>query len=69
MMRYLILAGIVLLVIGLAWPLLQRLGLGRLPGDVSVRGERWSFRLPLMTCLVISVLVTVVIFLLRRVRW
>lgn len=43
MARYLILAGIVLVVIGLLWGPLSRLGLGRLPGDIVI--ERESFTL------------------------
>lgn len=40
--------------------------LGRLPGDISLRGERFSFHFPWVTCLVISAVLTLLLWLLRR---
>lgn len=51
MQKLLILSGIALVVAGLAWPLLSRLGLGRLPGDISIQGEHRGFYFPMMTCI------------------
>ena len=64
--RWLVAIGLVLVVAGLAWPWLSKLGLGRLPGDIVI--GRGSFRLyfPIVTCLLISVLVSLVLWLLRR---
>jgi len=39
MSRFLILLGLVIVVLGLAWPLLSKLGLGRLPGDIVIERE------------------------------
>lgn len=64
--RLLILAGIVLIVIGLAWPYLAKLGLGRLPGDIIIRRESFSFYFPLVTCLVLSAAATILFWLFRR---
>lgn len=66
MQRFLIIAGIVLLVVGIAWPWLSQLGLGRLPGDIHVEREGWSFHFPLMTGLIVSVVVSLLIWLFRR---
>jgi hypothetical protein len=66
MARLLILAGIALIVIGLAWPFLGKLGLGRLPGDFAIRREGFSFYFPLMTCLVLSAAASLVLWLFRR---
>ena len=54
MQRWLILGGILLVITGIAWPLLSRLGLGRLPGDIAIRGEHGSFTFPIMTCILVS---------------
>lgn len=42
------------------------LPLGRLPGDIHVSGERWSFHFPIMTCIVLSILLTVVLNIFLR---
>jgi hypothetical protein len=66
MQRWLIVIGAVLLAAGLAWPWLARLGLGRLPGDIRVETENGVFYFPITTCIVISVVVSLVFWLLRR---
>jgi len=64
--RSLIVLGVVLIGLGLAWPWLARLGLGRLPGDFLI--ERGGFRLylPLTTSILVSVVVTLILWLLRK---
>jgi Protein of unknown function (DUF2905) len=64
--RWLILLGITLLVLGIAWPWLARLGLGRLPGDFLVERGGWSFYFPLATSLVVSIGLSLLVWLLRR---
>ena len=66
MQRFLIIAGIAAILLGLLWPWLARLGLGRLPGDFHVQREGFSFYFPLSTSLVVSIIVTLIIWLLRR---
>jgi Protein of unknown function (DUF2905) len=61
MARFLILVGIVLVMLGLLWPYVLRLGLGRLPGDIVIERENFTFYLPLATCILISVLLSVVL--------
>ncbi|SHM00596.1 Protein of unknown function [Roseovarius litoreus] len=65
MARYLILAGLVLIVIGLLWGPLSRLGLGRLPGDIVI--ERGSLRLyiPVTSAIIVSVVLSALIALVR----
>jgi len=65
MPRLLITLGIVLVVLGVAWPWLQKSGLGRLPGDFTV--ERGNFRLyfPLTTSLIVSLLLSLLYWLWR----
>jgi hypothetical protein len=66
MSRWLILFGLVLIVIGVLWPLLAKSGLGRLPGDIVI--ERGNFRLylPLATSLIISLILSGLLWLINR---
>lgn len=64
--RFLIILGIALVALGLAWPWLGKLGIGRLPGDIHIVREGWSFYFPVTTGLLISVVVSVVLWLLRK---
>ena len=66
MQRWLILLGIVFLVAGLAWPWLAKLGLGHLPGDIQVERENYSFYFPIVTCLVISVVISLLLWIFRK---
>ena len=66
MSRWLIIFGIVLIAAGLLLPLLQKIGLGRLPGDIVIERETFRFYLPLGTSLLISIIVSMVLLLLNR---
>ena len=66
MQRALIVIGTVLLAAGLAWPWLSKLGLGRLPGDIRIESESGGFYFPIVTCLVISIALSLVLYFLRR---
>jgi DUF2905 family protein len=64
--RTLIILGVVLLVAGLLWPWLTKIGLGRLPGDIHIEGENGGFYFPIVTCLVISVVLSILLWIFRR---
>jgi hypothetical protein len=66
MQRALIIIGAALIVIGLAWPWVSKLGLGRLPGDIRVETEGGGFYFPIVTCLIISAVLSLVLWFLRR---
>ena len=66
MQKILITIGVILIILGLLWPWLQKLGLFRLPGDVTVERENFSFYFPITTMLIISVVISIIIWLLRR---
>jgi hypothetical protein len=66
MQRTLIVLGAALVAAGLLWPWLRKLPFGRLPGDIHIVREGFSFHFPIVTCLVISVVVTILIWLFRR---
>jgi len=66
MSKWLIVLGVILVATGLLWPVLSKLGLGRLPGDIILRREGFTFYFPLMTSLVISAVISIVIWFLRK---
>lgn len=66
MQKLLIVLGLALVGVGIAWPWLRRLPFGRLPGDIHIVREGFSFSFPIVTCLVVSVVVSLVLWLLRR---
>jgi hypothetical protein len=66
MQRVLIVLGIVLLAAGLAWPWLSKLPFGRLPGDFTVERENFSFYFPLGTSIVVSIVISLLIWLFRK---
>lgn len=67
--KFLMLAGAALFALGLVLLLARRLGLGRLPGDISWEGKNFSFHFPLATSLIVSLVLTLLINLwLRRSR-
>jgi hypothetical protein len=66
MQRTLIILGLLLLAAGLLWPVIGKLGLGRLPGDIYVERSNYSFYFPLKTSLLLSVVVSVILWLASR---
>lgn len=66
MSRLLIALGVILVVAGLAWPFLAKLGFGRLPGDFRVEREGFTFYFPLTSGLIVSALVSLILWLLRK---
>ena len=62
MQRVLILLGLLLLLVGLAWPWLSKLPFGRLPGDITIERENFSFYFPLTTGLLVSVLLSLLLW-------
>lgn len=66
MQRTLIIIGLAIAAVGLLWPWLSKLGLGRLPGDIRIESENGGFYFPIVTCLVISVVLSLIFWLFRR---
>ena len=67
--------GKVILFVGLAMAavggllyVLGRLGIGRLPGDISFSGRSWRVYLPIGTCILLSALLTLILYLVHRLR-
>jgi uncharacterized protein HemY len=66
MARWLIVLGVVLIVAGLLWPWLGRLGLGQLPGDIVIERENFRLSLPITTSILISIVLSLILWLLNR---
>ncbi len=66
MQKFLLIAGVVLLIIGLLWPWIAKLGLGRLPGDIAVEKEGFGFYFPVMTSIIISIVLSLLFWLFRK---
>ncbi len=66
--KFVLAVGLVLAAAGGIIYLLGRLGVGRLPGDISCGGEKWRLYLPIGTSILLSILLTLVLYILARLR-
>ena len=64
--RVLMMTGALLFVLGLAFTFLGRAGVGRLPGDIVVERGNFTFYFPIVTSILLSLLLTGILWLLRR---
>ena len=64
--QWLITLGVILILVGLLWPLVQRLGLGHLPGDIVVERDNFRFYFPITTSILLSVLLSLILWLFFR---
>ena len=62
----LIIFGLVLIALGVFWPLIAKLGLGRLPGDIVIEGENFRIYMPLATSLLISIVLSLILWFIHR---
>jgi Protein of unknown function (DUF2905) len=66
MSRTLIVIGLIIVAVGLLWPWLSRIGLGRLPGDIVIERENFTFHAPIVTGILISIVLSIVLWLVNR---
>lgn len=66
MAKWLITLGIILVVLGLLWPLLAKLGIGNLPGDIRIERKGLHFYFPITSGLVLSAVLTLILWIFRR---
>jgi hypothetical protein len=65
--KTLIYLGILLVIVGVVFSLIGKLPwLGHLPGDITIQRERFTFYFPLATCILISVIISLVLYFFRR---
>ena len=68
MSRFLIILGLTILATGLLWPFLTKLGIGRLPGDIVIERDNYTIYFPPMTSILLSIVLSVVFWLVNRRR-
>jgi len=66
MQRLLIILGLLITLIGIAWPWLAKLHLGRLPGDLVIDRPGFKFFMPITTMIIVSVVLSLILWLLRK---
>ena len=66
MTRILVTLGVILVVVGVAWPWLAKLGLGRLPGDIVIERENFRIYFPLTTMIIVSLVLSLLVWLFRK---
>ena len=62
MSRTLVIIGLAIALVGLLWPWITRLGLGRLPGDIFVQREDFTFYAPITTGILVSVVLSLILW-------
>ncbi|MCB2167128.1 MAG: DUF2905 domain-containing protein [Deltaproteobacteria bacterium] len=66
MQKTLILLGIVILAVGLLWPWLGKLPIGRLPGDIIIDRPHLKVYIPITTMIIVSLLVSIILWLIKK---
>ena len=64
--KTLIIIGVLFILVGLLYPFLKDLGLGRLPGDIIVKKENSTFYFPIVTCIVVSVVISLILMFFKK---
>lgn len=66
MAKWLVILGIILILLGLGWPWLSRLGIGHLPGDIYIQRKGFSFYFPVTSGIIISLLLSLLLWIFRK---
>jgi len=66
MQRVLIAVGLVIVLLGVFWPWIQKMGFGQLPGDIVIEREGFRFYFPVTSMIVISIVVSLILWWLRK---
>jgi len=66
--KLLILVGIIIVLLGALVVLLGRVGLFKLPGDLQFSSKNWRIYIPIASCIIISIILTVILWLIRYFR-
>jgi len=64
--KTLLIIGAFLVILGLLWPWIARLGLGRLPGDIVIDRGNSRFYLPITTSIIVSIVLSLILWLFRK---
>jgi hypothetical protein len=66
MSKLLIIIGVMLIILGILWPFIQKIGFGQLPGDILVKKENFSFYFPITTCIIVSIVISLIMWFFRK---
>ena len=67
--KLLVIAGCVIVIIGLLFVFMPKsIPFGRLPGDIYIKGKNFTFSFPLVTCIVVSIVVSLIFWLVNYIR-
>ncbi|NLY42711.1 MAG: DUF2905 domain-containing protein [Clostridiaceae bacterium] len=65
--KMLIMFGVILIIVGVLFLLGGKIGIGRLPGDIAIKKGNFSFYFPIVTCIIISIIMTVILNIIRKI--
>jgi len=66
MTKWLVTIGIIFIVAGVAWPWLAKLGIGHLPGDISIERKGFSFYFPITSSIIASLVLSLLFWIFRK---
>ena len=66
MQKTFLLIGFIFIILGLLYPFLKDYGFGKLPGDIIIKNENSSFYFPIVTCLILSILISLILFFFKK---
>lgn len=66
MSRVLIIFGSILILVGILWQYIKKLNLGNLPGDIVFKRNDFSFYFPIMTCIILSIIVSLIFWIVNK---
>ncbi|WP_172465769.1 DUF2905 domain-containing protein [Legionella parisiensis] len=64
--KILIILGVILLIIGIFWPFIKKIGLGKLPGDIIIHKNNFTFYFPITTCIIISLIIMLIFWFFNK---
>ncbi len=64
--KSLIIIGLIFIFIGLFYPFFRDIGFGRLPGDIIIKKENSSFYFPIVTCIVVSIVISLILMFFKK---
>ncbi|MCE0724105.1 MULTISPECIES: DUF2905 domain-containing protein [Legionella] len=64
--KILIITGIILLITGIFWPFIKKIGLGKLPGDIIIQRSNFTFYFPITTCILISLIIMLIFWFFNK---
>ncbi len=66
MNKILVFIGIVIIAVGLLWPVISKMPFGKLPGDIAIKKEGFQLYFPVTTMIIISIVLSVILWLFKK---